>query len=201
MYYSLTAYFPIEGWLRRTDPMRTACAALALVVAGRPGLAEIASTADKSRPDSNSLHAMRGLQTSSDSSEDGVGIIGVLWLLTTDALEACTAKCKDGLAEAFNTEEDVGCVCPNASDSARRLVDEPFPSSIGDLIFPDKRKHVTARGLSELDESLGAAFALRIEGNLSVVADNLEHFSTMGLEKVASEFDVQESEVGPRLRF
>lgn len=206
MYHILTGYFSIEGLPRQTDPMRTACAALALVVAGRPSLAKIASIADKSPPDYINLHAMRGLQTSSDSSEDEVGISGVLWLLTTDALEACTEKCEDGLAKAFNTTEEVGCFCPDASESARRLVYEPFPSAVGDFLLPDKKKHVSAnkrwlRGLSELEETLGAAFALRIKGQLSDAAKALGLLSTTGLEKVASEFDVQESEVGPTLRF
>lgn len=174
--------------------------------------------AQHSRPPEDG-QGRRGLQGSSAGSTTvdlgDVVINGVLDLLTTDALEACPEACRSGIAAAFGVNEaDVGCVCPNvtavaSSSSARRSLlgeEEGRPlfvfsqgfaasasSSADKASFSSRNRGL--RGLAELDERAGAAFALRVSGGLDGGVEALDLLTGSGWSAVASLFGVEESEV------
>lgn len=186
----------------------------------------VQSTYQAERAQKNGSARKRALQVSSsgDITETGDTVVdGVLEMLTTDALDACLSSCKAGLAAAFNiTEAGVGCLCPDASASRRRLVrieeeqdadldskrigrgenshpQADFPGTslflLSQQLGSDRDRRRYLRGLAELDSRGRAAFAVRIPGGLSAAAEALDSVTQTGLGAVASAFGVQESEV------
>lgn len=163
----------------------------------------------------NAGDGARALQTSSGSSDDlgdtGDTVVnGILELRTTDARDACEEGCTPGLAAAFGVDEPkVGCLCPDDLEARRRLssfaagdpVDQALLRVSPSLLEHPKKKQQSLsrnrslRALAELDESVSAAFAIRITGGIEGGADSLDLFSNSGVAAVASAFGVEESEV------
>lgn len=139
----------------------------------------------------------RALQTSSSSDDEGTVINGVLLLLSAEAVSACDSKCKEGLATAFGVEQSaVGCICPEAQ--RRRALSSADGTRMGAILgryTADERDPRSLRGLAEEDEGQGAAFSVRVPGNLTAGVSALEAFALTGWTEVASAFDVQGSEV------
>lgn len=156
----------------------------------------------------------RVLQASSSRSAEGDTVIfGVIDLFTSEGLDACTASCATGVANAFGVNEtSVGCACPDEDDDTsasrrqRRLFGQALKNTItsqfllggGPQVLPAESRGAqgrSLRGLAALEQSVPVGFSARVAGGIEGGAVALDLLSTSGREAVASALGVEESEV------
>lgn len=135
-----------------------------------------------------SVSAQSSASQNNSDSGDSV-IIGVLELLTSQALSSCEEHCEQGLAQAFNVSDSaVGCVCPTVTASTRRRLFDPVAPRDAGL-----RPRLRFRRLDE-DDGERVAFSVRIPGGLEAGVQSLEAF-VKSTDLVAEAFGVGNEDV------